>query len=442
MNRFRITIVILMSLLLATSESSAIDRIYCNKFNIKPGSKRMISFELDNNTSYQGFQLDLVLPEGLMVDDIVNEILMSSRTDKTFSLFFGTPSLNTYRIGVFSLENHFISGNTGTLFNIIFTASNDFNGGAIELKNILFVNSDNNDVTFDNFKMDVGTEYCIKTFIEDFSISIGETKEIHYNMDNEIPISAFQLDVVLPAGLTIDENSIKKSDRCKTDHYISYNWILDNILRIICFSPSNQAIEDTNGKILSFNVTAESNLVSKTMITFTNQFVSDMSANEYKLEDSHCILEFNAALIAEITLNYQSAELKEGESLLLVPNIIPEYASNKTLMWSSSDTSVAQVSEYGNVTAISEGSAIISCSTTDGSELSATCSITVIRNVLSGDVNGNGKVNIADVTVLQNYILGKDPKNFVKEAADVNGNGKINIADVTSIIKMILSNGN
>ena len=58
---------------------------------------------------------------------------------------------------------------------------------------------------------------------------------------------------------------------------------------------------------------------------------------------------------------------------------------------------------------------------------------------LKGDVNCDGVVNIADVTVLIDYLLGNEADTFNREAADVNKDGVINIADVTALIDILLS---
>jgi hypothetical protein len=55
-----------------------------------------------------------------------------------------------------------------------------------------------------------------------------------------------------------------------------------------------------------------------------------------------------------------------------------------------------------------------------------------------GDVNEDGEVNVNDVTVLINYILGKNPETFNAEAANLNGDGGINVNDVTMLINLIL----
>ena len=54
----------------------------------------------------------------------------------------------------------------------------------------------------------------------------------------------------------------------------------------------------------------------------------------------------------------------------------------------------------------------------------------------AGDVNGDGRVNVSDVTALINMILGMTAMD--QEAADVNGDGRVNVSDVTALINIIL----
>ena len=55
-----------------------------------------------------------------------------------------------------------------------------------------------------------------------------------------------------------------------------------------------------------------------------------------------------------------------------------------------------------------------------------------------GDVDGDGSVNIADVTTLIDYLLGSNPEYFFEVNANVDEDDSINIADVTSLIDMLL----
>ena len=56
-----------------------------------------------------------------------------------------------------------------------------------------------------------------------------------------------------------------------------------------------------------------------------------------------------------------------------------------------------------------------------------------------GDVDGNDKVNIDDVTSLINYILNSIASGINTTNADVDGNGKVNIDDVTALIQLLLT---
>ncbi len=56
--------------------------------------------------------------------------------------------------------------------------------------------------------------------------------------------------------------------------------------------------------------------------------------------------------------------------------------------------------------------------------------------VLPGDVNGDGKVNVSDVSALINMILGISETNEID--ADLNGDGRVNVSDVSALINIIL----
>ena len=53
-----------------------------------------------------------------------------------------------------------------------------------------------------------------------------------------------------------------------------------------------------------------------------------------------------------------------------------------------------------------------------------------------GDINGDGEVNVSDVTALINKILGSS--TYTDAVCDINGDGEINVSDVTALINMIL----
>jgi hypothetical protein len=53
-----------------------------------------------------------------------------------------------------------------------------------------------------------------------------------------------------------------------------------------------------------------------------------------------------------------------------------------------------------------------------------------------GDVNGDSRVNVSDVSALINMILGLEPMDQAR--ADVNCDGRVNVSDVSKLINIIL----
>jgi hypothetical protein len=56
-----------------------------------------------------------------------------------------------------------------------------------------------------------------------------------------------------------------------------------------------------------------------------------------------------------------------------------------------------------------------------------------------GDANGDGVINMSDVDIIVNYMLGKTESSFNAEAADANKDGKIGMPDVMFILNYIIN---
>ncbi|MBO7267040.1 MAG: leucine-rich repeat protein [Bacteroidaceae bacterium] len=82
--------------------------------------------------------------------------------------------------------------------------------------------------------------------------------------------------------------------------------------------------------------------------------------------------------VTVITLNLTSATLTEEESLTLTATVSPDDADDKTIIWNSSNASVATVDNMGKVTAIAPGTATITATANDGSDVNASCEVSVV----------------------------------------------------------------
>ncbi len=89
------------------------------------------------------------------------------------------------------------------------------------------------------------------------------------------------------------------------------------------------------------------------------------------------IAEYAGVKVSDIELNQTSADLTMGDMLTLAATVTPDNADDKTFTWSSSDETVATVTAAGIVSAIGEGSATITATANDGSDVSASCTVNV-----------------------------------------------------------------
>ena len=91
---------------------------------------------------------------------------------------------------------------------------------------------------------------------------------------------------------------------------------------------------------------------------------------------AHCVVTIVKKVIAvtSVEIDQSSLDLLEGEVASLVAAVIPDDATDQTVIWESSDINVATVDKMGKVKAVSEGNAVIKASCGDKYD---TCEIIV-----------------------------------------------------------------
>ena len=111
-----------------------------------------------------------------------------------------------------------------------------------------------------------------------------------------------------------------------------------------------------------------------------------------------------------VALDKSTLPMKVGSSLSLTATVYPSDAADKSVTWSSSNTSIATVSGSGVVTAVGAGTAIITAKTNDGN-YTAGCTVTVIlhqtgvaldKSTLSLEIGDN-----STLTVMVSPAIGK-----------------------------------
>jgi uncharacterized protein YjdB len=79
--------------------------------------------------------------------------------------------------------------------------------------------------------------------------------------------------------------------------------------------------------------------------------------------------------VDRVTLNKASLKLAIDSTETLVPTVWPGHATNRNVSWSSSNTAVATVSAAGLVSALTQGSTVITVRSLDNPEKFATCQV-------------------------------------------------------------------
>jgi len=102
--------------------------------------------------------------------------------------------------------------------------------------------------------------------------------------------------------------------------------------------------------------------------------------------------------VQSITITQDTAQMIEGETLQLRATVLPDNATSKVVIWTSSNVSVASVSGSGIVNALKSGSTIIyasvgtkkaQCSVTVNSKDVAVSSVALSQSVLELTVGDN-----------------------------------------------------
>lgn len=138
--------------------------------------------------------------------------------------------------------------------------------------------------------------------------------------------------------------------------------------------------------------------------------------------------------VSRITLSASTGlALTKGQTQKLTATVAPANATNQAVTWKTSDKNVATVSENGLVTAVGGGDATITCTAKDGSNVKATCKVTVTVPVSGIQLSQtSAALTVGDTLTLTKTIYPSDATNQAvtwtsssDAVASVDSNGKI-----------------
>lgn len=127
---------------------------------------------------------------------------------------------------------------------------------------------------------------------------------------------------------------------------------------------------------------AATGIISGTPATADTYTFTVTATNDSGSDSKEYTLTIKPVPVTGVTLDKTELALFTGEGEILTATVEPANATNKTVTWESSNPDVATVDENGVVTAVAEGEATITVTTTDGGK-QATCQVKVTQSTYS-----------------------------------------------------------
>ena len=205
---------------------------------------------------------------------------------------------------------------------------------------------------------------------------------------------------------------------------------MDNLSNITTSEPTEKGIETST--ISTSDEATSDEATPDEITTEPSSPTTESSTIESSTEPT--TTETTEVKVSSIKLNATSKTLYNGKSTTLKATVFPINATNKRLTWKSSNTKVATVDKNGKVKALKVGNAIITATSTDGSNVSAQCKIKVVQRVTKIKLNKSiinlskkGKTAKLKAAVLPNNAYNKSVtwKSNNTKVVTVDKNGKI-----------------
>lgn len=151
----------------------------------------------------------------------------------------------------------------------------------------------------------------------------------------------------------------------------------------------------TNTNVASIDSNGTVSLKAKGSATVKMSVYASASATTPLLEKSVDVTVKQPVTGVSITSANGSNTVNAGDTLQLTAKVSPSNASDTSVTWSSNSTGIAKVSTTGLVTGVAAGTAVITAKANDGSNKSATFTVTVTKKVIKVT-----KISLSASTVL------------------------------------------
>lgn len=236
---------------------------------------------------------------------------------------------------------------------------------------------------------------------------------------------------IIASSLCISYFAIETTENKNSIVSTADNSTPDEPITEVTSSPTEFSTESSTEQT---TVSTTNTTLSSTVESSTEPSSSTTESSTIESSTEPTTTEPTEVKVSSIKINATSKTLYNGKSTTLKATVFPINATNKSLTWKSSNTKVATVDKNGKVKALKVGNAIITATSTDGSNVSAQCKIKVVQRVTKIKLNKSiinlskkGKTAKLKATVLPNNAYNKSVtwKSNNTKVVTVAKNGKI-----------------
>ncbi|MBR6714466.1 MAG: InlB B-repeat-containing protein [Bacteroidaceae bacterium] len=355
------------------------------------------------NTSYSGFQIDLLLPDGITLNTA--SVATSARTG-SLTLQAGIASNGLPRIvGYASVKTNSITGTNGTILTAALNVDASLTPGSygVVAKNIRFTTTDGAETVLPNASCELVIEES-----PDFKLTYWDGDEQFYSV-------LLQAGAAIPA---IDEPAAREGySFCGWDGLPDVMPAADVDARAKWCVNSYELKLLVDGEVVFTEQVAYGNRLPAFTpgeiegYTFCgwNDAPETMPAHDLQLTAKYCVNSYVLKYVVEGDEIFRE-EIAFGSS---IPHIdAPKIDGYKFAGWEGQEYDVMPAKDV----------------------------VYTARYIQIGDVNLDGDVNTADVVAIYSFIIDGDDSGIEMDNADVNGDGLVNTADVTAVYN-IVTNG-
>lgn len=293
-------ITLLITMLLCCLQAMAEVEMYIPATTLNACEKHILNVNMRNSEEVTGFQFDIKFPDGIIVNNTINEdgetvpdISLTTRKKSKHQLTCQSQDDGSYRVVVISMSNQTFRDSDGAIVEFNITAKSSMQSGSypIDLKEIHIVpiingapgdRIDQADYTgyINVLNAGQGSDIEVGFRFSTTEINAGGKHEIiGIEMLNNIDVTAFQFDLQLPVGMEVNTYKneddelvpdIQLTNRKKSSHTLSCNQREDGLYTVVVMSMKNQSFSGSSGDMVNINVSVPITLIGEYSAMISN----------------------------------------------------------------------------------------------------------------------------------------------------------------------------